>query len=350
MTSQLTDDHLRVLAEYAEKTEQQERPAAESLEAARRAGVFALATPAAYGGTGANVETTARLLSGVARACPSTAFIGSTCLTGKRFAARYQGESARAEVFADPDALMCGSGSPNGRGTVEADGIRLTGSWPNTSGCEDATWAGLALMLNGKFSLALVPTADLIIEHTWNVAGMHGTGSHSLVAHDVLVPRHRVAALTPPVGEDIVLYAVSVLASVVGAARGALDVMAAMFASGRKPHMTAYARMSDSPGARHWLAEATHLVERAERTMIDLARETDSAPPQGGNPRIRVELGYAARDCLTALDRMLDLHGTSGFAGSNALQRFWRDAAVAARHPQLNLYLGLEDLGRALTP
>jgi alkylation response protein AidB-like acyl-CoA dehydrogenase len=293
----------------------------------------------------------ARLLSAVARACPSTAFIGSTCLAGKRFAVRYHSESARAEVFADPDALLCGSGSPNGRGAVETDGIRISGSWPNASGCEDATWAGLALMLDGELSRALVPTADLTIERTWNAAGMRGTGSHSLVAHDVLVPRHRVSALTPPVGADFVLYAVSVFASVVGAARGALDVMAAMFASGRKPHMTAYARMGDSPGARQWLAEATHLVGRAERTMIDLARGADAVAPQGAEPaRIRVELGYAVRDCLTALDRMLDLHGTSGFAGSNALQRFWRDAAVAARHPQLRLYLALEDYGRALTP
>jgi hypothetical protein len=31
------------------------------------------------------------------------------------------------------------------------------------------------------------------------------------------------------------------------------------------------------------------------------------------------------------------------------LQRFWRDVAVASRHPQLNPYLAVEGYGMALT-
>jgi hypothetical protein len=64
--------------------------------------------------------------------------------------------------------------------------------------------------------------------------------------------------------QDAMLHALTVLGSVVGAMRGALDAINAMFASGRKPFMTEYSRMGESPGARHWLAEATHLVSRAE--------------------------------------------------------------------------------------
>jgi hypothetical protein len=41
---------------------------------------------------------------------------------------------------------------------------------------------------------------------------------------------------------------------------------------------------------------------------------------------------------------MLDLHGASGFDTGNVLQRFWRDVAVASRHPHLGPYLSVETL------
>lgn len=149
--------------------------------------------------------------------------------------------------------------------------------------------------------------------------------------------------------EDRLLYSMTVLGPVVGAARGALDVTEAMFASDRKPFMSAYSRMGESPGARHWLAEATHLVNRAEHTMLTVAGEADSAElSQADAPRLFMDLADAYRDCRAAVERMLDLHGASGFSTTNALQRYWRDVAVGSRHPHLNPYLAVEAFGTAL--
>jgi alkylation response protein AidB-like acyl-CoA dehydrogenase len=107
--------------------------------------------------------------------------------------------------------------------------------------------------------------------------------------------------------------------------------------------------MGESPGARQWLAEATYLVTRAESTMLGVARETSSAElSTEDGPRLRAALADAGRDCRAAVERMLDLHGASGFATSNVLQRFWRDVAVGSRHPHLNPYLAVENLGTAL--
>jgi alkylation response protein AidB-like acyl-CoA dehydrogenase len=49
--------------------------------------------------------------------------------------------------------------------------------------------------------------------------------------------------------------------------------------------------------------------------------------------RLRVELSTAVRECREAMELLLDLHGASGFADDNPLQRFWRDVAVGTRHP-----------------
>jgi alkylation response protein AidB-like acyl-CoA dehydrogenase len=338
----------RVLLAHADKADQNDRAAAESLDAVRQAGVFALRTPLAFGGAWASTETTARCLTELGRACPSTAWIAGTCATGKNFVNSCFPESSSHEFFADPNALACGSGVPRGQGERLAEGVRVRGRWPNISGCEDATWAGLGLMVEGAFSMAVIPVADLTIERTWQMAGMRGTGSHTLVA-DLVIPNEQVAAFVPPSHHDLLLYDVTVLGPVVGAARGALDVVNAMSASDRKPFMSAYSRMGESPGARHWLAEATHLVNRAERTMFAGAREADSADlDEADGARLHLDMADAGRDCRNAVERMLDLHGPSGFNTANPLQRYWRDVSVGSRHPHLNTYLKWEDFGSAL--
>jgi len=341
------------LTANADKTEQQDRPTAESLQAAREAGAFALGTPLAYGGRGAGATEAARLLTELGRACPSTSWIAGTCLTGKVLASTLADypDSVRQELFGDPDALFCGSGTPGGAGTSGPGGVRVTGRWASVSGCEDAEWACLGVMVDGTFSIMMVPTDRLTIARTWSMAGMRGTGSHTVVAEDVLVPAANVAAFQFPSGGVQQLFGLTVLGPVVGATLGALDVVNAMFASDRKPYMTQYNRMNESPGARHWLAEATTLAQRAERTMLAVAGELDSGaePTAAGSSRRRLNLTEAARDCRAAVDRMLDLHGASGFQTANPLQRFWRDVAVGSRHPQLNGYLATEDYGRLVS-
>jgi alkylation response protein AidB-like acyl-CoA dehydrogenase len=342
-----------ILAANAEKTEAQERPTAESLQAARAAGAFALGTPAEYGGAAASATVAVRTLAAMGRACPSTAWIAGTCLTGKLLVTRGANfsEAARREFFADPDFLICGSGVPGGRGVAGPDGVRVTGRWPNVSGCEDAAWAGLAVMVDGTFSYAQIPLADLTIDRTWQMAGMRGTGSHTVVADDVLVPAELIRPLQlPPDPGTLQFFGLTVLGPVVGATFGALDVITAMFASDRKPFMTAYSRMAESPGARHWLAEATTLAQRAERTMLSVAAELDGGAeltPLDAS-RLHLTMSEAGRDCRAAVERMLDLHGSSGFRTAQPLQRFWRDVAVGSRHPHLNPYLAMEGYGTAV--
>ncbi|TDD52045.1 acyl-CoA dehydrogenase [Nonomuraea terrae] len=339
-----------ILRAQAEKAEAADRPAPESLDALREDGIFALRTPKEHGGTWADAESMARCFTELGRACPSMAWIAGTCVTAKNMAANcFRDSSVRESLFADPDALFCGSGVPGALGKRVSEGVRVSGRWRNVSGCEDAAWASLALMVEGTLSFAVIPVADLTVERTWHMAGMRATGSHSLVAQDVLVPAEYVAPAAGFTVGDVTLYAITVLGAVVGAARGALDATEAMFASDRKPFMTEYSRMGESSGARQWLAEATHLVNRAERTMLSVARAVDTADLSAAErPRLQMDLADAGRDCQAAVERMLDLHGASGFNTSNVLQRHWRDLSVGSRHPHLNPYLAVESFGATL--
>lgn len=338
-----------ILAANAAKTEEQGHPTAESLQAARQAGAFALGTPE----TAASATEVAHTLTELGRGCPSTAWIAGTCLTGKVMATTVAHIEAAAlgRVLTDPDMLICGSGKPGGTGRRDPDGVRVTGRWSTVSGCEDAQWAGVAAMVDGAFSYVLIPMSDLSIEHSWDTAGMRGTGSHTVVADDILIPYDQAGAFSgPPDVATMQLFGIAVLAPLVGATLGALDLIKAMFASDRKPFMTSYARMGDSPGARHWLAEATTLVQCAQRTMLSVTAQVDAGLPlsTADGSRLHLNLYESAHDCRAALDLMLDLHGASGFRTDNPQQRIWRDVAVGSRHPHLNGYLAMEEYGRVL--
>lgn len=97
-------------------------------------------------------------------------------------------------------------------------------------------------------------------------------------------------------------------------------------------------------------------MDRAERTMTAVARAADAggrtaadgARTAADGARLQMDLADAGRDCRAALERMLDLHGSTGFAATNPLQRHWRDVAVGSRHPHLNPYLAVENYGRAV--
>ncbi len=72
-------------------------------------------------------------------------------------------------------------------------GWRLRGRYPFSSGCDYAQWAIIGAFLdeNGDprhIAYLLVPLAEVEIVDDWQVLGLLGTGSKSLVLHDVFVP------------------------------------------------------------------------------------------------------------------------------------------------------------------
>jgi hypothetical protein len=126
------DETYEVLHTHAATAEQDDRPAAESLDALHEDGVFALRTPRDHGGAWAGAEAIAGCLAGIARSCPSTAWIAATNVTAKNFAVRSSQDSL-PDVFADPDVLGCGSGSPHGGSILMTGSNASLGAFPGWS-------------------------------------------------------------------------------------------------------------------------------------------------------------------------------------------------------------------------
>lgn len=112
--------------------------------------------------------------------------------------------------------------------------------------------------------------------------------------------------------------------------------------------MSQYSSLAASPGARHWFAEATHLIESAQHDLLVLAEEihqlvAEPALPDRENTALRMRLHSVVQQCQKGVNLLLDLNGASSFAVDNPLQRFWRDLHVGSRHMQFNPYRALEN-------
>jgi len=341
------------LEKHAEQTERNRRPAAESIAAVRDAGLFGMAVPRSAGGLEADFRTQAEVLRELGRGCASTAWVTGLTAGAKGVLLGTMPQPAIDLLHAQPNALVAGSGA-----TTDAhvrpvrDGLVVSGRWQFTSGCEDSDYAFLVVPAVDAFYALLVDTADLTVERNWQVAGMAGTGSHTVVAKEVVVPAGRVQSASgysvqPSTQTGGV---VSMLAPLVGATRGAWEDTRRLLAGDKRPYGSRYGRIADSALARLWFSEATHLIDTAERNLTYVAEAVDTgqADPLDERIRLRTVLTACAQQCRQAVDKMLDLGGMSGFALSNPLQRRWRDVSVGSRHPQFNPYLAEEDYGRAL--
>ncbi|WP_066043058.1 hypothetical protein [Herbiconiux solani] len=351
-------DILEILRDNAAATEAEGRLAPASLDALRTAGYFSLAGTA---DAAEDPRAVVSIVSQIGAACPASAWIVAltTAVSGLLPLA------SKAAVTAVTDAAgpVVENFAP-GSLRVSDHGFVLNGTWPYSSGSEVATYAMLAALQTEagrppRMRVAVVPTADLRVIRTWDVAGLQGTGSHTLVAEDVDVPADYVFDL--PTDPDVAGLAVLrtttfTSAALIGMATGALDVVTALLSGEKGPTRTRYTSFSDSPGARALYASAASRISNAAASVAAvadaLAQHPDAHAADALDRLARLELRHslvaAVREARYAVDDLGDLHGSSAFTRSNPLQRFWRDLGVGSRHLGLRGYIVDEDLARAL--
>jgi 3-hydroxy-9,10-secoandrosta-1,3,5(10)-triene-9,17-dione monooxygenase len=186
-----------ILERNAEKTDSLRRLADENVQALKDAGLCRLMVPARFGGHQTSVRTYIDVMAELGRGCGSTSWVACLINVCAWLASLFP-ERAQADIWgANPDAWIAGSLAPNGE-TVPVDGgWRVSGRWPWASGSMHAQWAACGIHMNNErgevtnLGLSLMPIEDLIVEDTWFMAGMKGTGSNTIVAKNVFVPEHR---------------------------------------------------------------------------------------------------------------------------------------------------------------
>ncbi|WP_030840126.1 acyl-CoA dehydrogenase family protein [Streptomyces hygroscopicus] len=359
-----------LLRRNAEQTEKESRVPDESMTALREAGLLRLSTPRTWGGWELPMRHQVEVLCELGRGCPSTGWIAANHAASVDLVMLMPEPGLREIYGANPDAVMLSAASldPKLRGDKVDGGVKVNGRFPYASGCEISDWAFLAwvpVYEDGKqtgVANLLAPPTDLRIERTWNVAGLLGTGTHAMVAEDVFVP-DRFMQFAPlkengepdsPVPATVLIKGnLHSLSSLVGAARGALDVVRDKLEEHKPLAFSTYSRAIDSLSVQQEFAEATHLIDTGMLHMLAVADGFDAVPEgEDATPeeraRLRMHMVSSLERCREAMQRLLDLAGTSGFAQTHPVQRYWRDLEIGSRHTALNRPMIFEDYARSL--
>jgi 3-hydroxy-9,10-secoandrosta-1,3,5(10)-triene-9,17-dione monooxygenase len=353
-----------VLKERAARTEQLRQIPPETVQDLVASGLMRLGNPPRYGGLDVDYDAAFEVGWELGRACGSTAWCYSLWTVHNWWVGHFPAP-AQEEFFASgPDTRASSALNPT-RGKAESvpGGVRVSGHWSFSSGCDAASWAILAVPLSNVLTWVLLPRADYDILDTWFTSGMRGTGSKDIVVKDVFVPEYRM--LDPGRAGDgewtgwelhgrrsyhlplRCLTGWDLLAPLVGIAQGAVDEFTAHLRG-----TSGHGRTADSALVQVRLAEAAVEVEAARELQRSSVREIlDKADrgeefPQLERARYRRNKNFAARLCVQAVNRLFEASGGGAIFESAAIQRLHRDAHAAAHHQGLNWDAAAEEFGR----
>lgn len=349
------------------ETERARRVPEENITALREIGYFDVVKPAAFGGTpqpfadlvDANIELSA--------ACASTGWVAGLLSAHQWLLAMFP-KQAQDDVWGEqPGALLCGSYAPTSMAEAVEGGYRLSGRWSFASGCDNAQWSLCAAVLpaQGEQSpvpaFLLVPARDYTIEDTWDVVGLAGTGSKTLVLENVVAPKHRVLTFpqatsgrTP--GAEIYrgqgLFNMPLLTGIasclastgVGAAKGALESYVASISTRVTRGAVAGGnhRMAEFATIQLRVAEAAASVDAAREILLRDIGRVEALAGSGREFTVADRLvsrrgqAFAVSLALRAVEALNASTGGLGLNMDNPVQRAWRDANAVGRHISMN--------------
>jgi alkylation response protein AidB-like acyl-CoA dehydrogenase len=155
-----------VIRENAARSERDRRLTGETVEAMKRAGVFRMCKPRAFGGMEVDAMTAMRVYEEISRIDVSAGWNLIISSAGANFGSWIPEEGLEEFLAGDPDRIVAGAVFPPGKAVPVDGGYRVTGRWPFASGCQHASWfigpahvsegEGFAVMkMAGRFSCYL---------------------------------------------------------------------------------------------------------------------------------------------------------------------------------------------------
>ncbi|MGB7101745.1 MAG: acyl-CoA dehydrogenase family protein [Xanthobacteraceae bacterium] len=373
-----------IFRDAARDTEMNRRVSKKTMDHLRDAELTKLVRPARFGGFEYGLTELAQVAFELGSVCGSTGWCGSLAMCYQWMMSYFPLEAQR-DVWSDPDNLVAGSYLPSKECEIVPGGIKLAGTWPYASNCENSQWLMLgALLQNSKgppdVMWCLVPIADMVVDQdTWFTSGLQGTGSKSVrIEKPVFVPDRRMIRFADIVtgtvpGKQIdnnnmsqfgftTFGPTALVSPVLGMAQGALDAfvqMAQTKVRAAKPGMIV--PMANSPLIQSKIGAASATIESAFTLLVSSVTAAEDKVRRGEplevaeRIAIRRNQGFAAKQSVSVVNDLFAKEGAAGSDLAAPLQRFWRDANAAALHlsldwePIASMYgqqrLGLDPVG-----
>jgi 3-hydroxy-9,10-secoandrosta-1,3,5(10)-triene-9,17-dione monooxygenase len=361
------------LADRAPAAAAARRLSPETIAEYHATGILRILQPKRFGGRQGRFSLFSRIVEELTYGCASSAWVYAVLAEHQWIIAQYP-EEAQIDVWGDdPEAVASSSLAPRAAAKRVAGGWRLSGRFPFSSGCDYAQWAILGAFLGEMgdprhIAYLLAPLAEIEIVDDWQVLGLAGTGSKSLVLHDVFIPEHRCVMVsdlfagTPPgalVHPDypvlraprgfLVSYSLPPVAIALG--RCALDVACAALAGRVSRGVT---KLAESEVVQMAIGEAAAAIDVATM-LLHTGRESSTAAVSSGRKIIEAEALRARRDMVFAqhqvswaMDRLCEMNGARWVYDSDRLGAIRRDVMTILTHHAASRQAAMAPYGRML--
>jgi alkylation response protein AidB-like acyl-CoA dehydrogenase len=275
---------------------------------------------------------------------------------GGLFAAYLDATTANS-IYARPEAVIAGSGAPDGRAQRERGGYRVSGCWHYASGAHYATTFTASCLVMDGGTLVFGPDGKPLIRAmafeapqvailpVWDPTGMRGTGSDDFEARDAFVPENRSFSVFTDAPRETgplyrlpfgVLTELPITAVAVGIARHALDAFASL-AHVKKIHGAGVPLMSD-PVVQSTFGAVYATWQLAKSLLESLAHKAwDAALANRAlSPTDLAEITGGCVLCVArlrvAIGELMALTGMTAIQPESELARAWRDFQALAAH------------------
>ena len=378
-TKQEILDRIRALAPRfggrAEAAEEARRMPGASVQELLDAGIARILIPPRFGGYGLGVDTWFDVVQEISKADASHGWCASLIIHHPHIVGMFPEEAQQAVWAEGPDVAIAASVLPVTQVIREDGGYRVSGQHSAfASGVGHSSWVIVGGFVpdgvTPYWAFFLIPPGEYKVRDTWFTAGMRATGSNTIITDNVFVPSTRVLSLSdlrdgkapggavnesPIFSTPFFFYAPLTFATpLLGAAQGAYE----NFREWTKTRKAV-------DGAS--VAEKTSIQVRMARAAADLdacellLRREAQVPhePESHSSRLLArsvrDFARAAELAVGAIDTLIALSGTAGFATSHPIQRAWRDIHFASMHISLNTennyaHFGRTELGFARDP
>jgi 3-hydroxy-9,10-secoandrosta-1,3,5(10)-triene-9,17-dione monooxygenase len=329
--------------------------------------------PARWGGGEVSLMEFVDAAMELARVSPSAAWIAGVIGLHPWQLALFD-ERAQQEMWGnDPNLTHSSSYNPTGKAEKVAGGYKLSGRWSFSSGCDHCRGVMLGAICGtrdvlGKpmpdFRSFLLLGDQYRIDDNWHVAGLQGTGSKDIIVENAFVPDYRsqshidYAINAPLPGQErnggplyrlpwSVVFNTALVASVLGASRGFVDVWISLT---RDRRLTLGGRAADDALMQRRLAEAIWLIDvTSARLRTDITELWQMAQDRAPVPmQLRAQVRWNMnRGCELVAATIGDLFrastGRAVFA-DHPLQQRYQDIQAAMAHA----YLSTDPLAKAV--
>ena len=351
-----------LLREYREEIEREQRLSPEVVERLHAAGFYRMVIPRALGGLQVDPLTYTRAVELLAEGAGSVGWNIANNGIGQLVTLGLPDEGVH-EIYADGATVIAGTAVQGGGQAVPVEGgYRVNGHWTFGSGCRESTWmlASFQILDDGQprrrpdggslYWRGVFPRDEAqVIDGSWDVAGLRGTGSFDWTVKDVFLPERRTM---PHVGVPVdnqwsrwpgITYALPSQAwigphhssVITGIARAGIEALIKL--AGEKTPRGRSGMLCENPQVQEAIGRADAILNAGRNYRSAMIAELWRTIAAGDETmleqraRCRLASTYAADSAREAMDLMYRWGGSTSFKRQSRLAECWRDLHVVGQ-------------------